>query len=240
MKKYLIAIALFCLPTVLCRYLLKMFMVKSHMISKGAKVGFSFVVCDKLQLGSDTKIGFLNYINIKELELRRKARIRHFNILKGPIYVFFDELAWIHSQNKISGPILNFERKQKFSLGKGAQVMVKCLFDVTGSIQIGDNTTLAGAEIQMWTHAFYVGKQKQARLDGGITIGDNCYIGARVVICSGVSIVDSTCIGANSTVSKSIQVPGLYVNQPLRYIEFDADKAISNLTKEIFPGVFEK
>ena len=111
MKKYLIAIALFCLPTVLCRYLLKMFMVKSQMISKGAKVGFSFVVCDKLQLGSDTKIGFLNYINIKELELRRKARIRHFNILKGPIYVFFDDLAWIHSQNKISGPILNFERK---------------------------------------------------------------------------------------------------------------------------------
>ena len=240
MKKYLIGILCFILPTILCRYLLLLFRVKTHVIGKGGRIGFSLLVCDNMKLGEETKIGHLNLVHIKSLELKERAKIHHLNLLKGPISVYFDEDAWIHSQNKISGPQLDFKREQNFCLGARSIVMMKCLFDVTASIEIGENTTIAGAGVQMWTHAFYVGREKRARVDGGIRIGNDCYIGAYAVICSGCSITDSTSIGANATVSKSITVPGLYVSQPLRYIEFDADKSIANLTKELSPGIYEK
>ena len=240
MKKNLIAIACFILPTFICRYLLWMFRIKTHVIGKGTRIGFSFVLCDEMKLGTNVKIGHLNFIHIKRLDLGKSTKILHLNVIKGPISVCFVDGAWIHSQNKISGPVLDFEREQAFVLGKDSIVMMKCLFDITSSIKIGKNTTIGGAGVQMWTHAFYVGRKKRARVDGGIRIGDNCYIGAYAVVCSGCSIADSTSIGANATVSKSISVPGLYVSQPLRYIEFDADKSISNLTKEVSPGIFEK
>lgn len=240
MKKYLIAIALFILPTFVCRYLFLIFRLKTHKIAKGCRIGFSVIICDSIKLGQDTKIGHLNFIHIKKLELNDRSKILHLNFLKGPIAVFFDEDSWIHSQNKISGPVLNFAREQKFCLGKKSMVMMKCLFDITDSIEIGENTTIAGSGVQMWTHAFYVGKEKRARVDGGIRIGNNCYIGAYAVVCSGCNITDDTSIGANATVSKSISVPGLYVSQPLRFIKFDADMSIANLKNEIYPGIFER
>lgn len=240
MKKILIAIALFVLPTIICRYLLLIFRIKTHGIAKGCRIGFSIVICDIMKLGPNTKIGHLNFVHIKKLELNDRSKILHLNFIKGPISVFFDEDSWIHSQNKISGPVLNFAREQKFCLGKKSTVMMKCLFDITHSIEIGDDTTIAGAGVQMWTHAFYVGREKHARVDGGIRIGNSCYIGANAVVCSGCSITDFTTIGANATVSKSISVPGLYVSQPLRFIEFDADMSIANLRNEIYPGIFQK
>lgn len=240
MKKYLIAIVLFILPTFVCRYLFLIFRLKTHRIAKGCRIGFSMVICDSLQLGQNTRIGHLNFIKIKKIELNERSKILHLNVLKGPISVCFDEDSWIHSQNKISGPVLSFVREQKFCLGKKSMVMMKCLFDITDSIEIGENTTIAGAGVQMWTHAFYVGKENRVRVDGGIRIGNNCYIGAYAVVCSGCTITDCVSIGANATVSKSITVPGLYVSQPLRFIEFDADKSIANLKNEIYPGIFER
>lgn len=240
MKKYLIAIVLFILPASVCRYLLLIFRIKTHRIAKGCRIGFSVIICDSIKLGQDTKIGHLNFVHIKRLELNDRSKILHLNFLKGPITVLFDEDSWIHSQNKISGPVHNFVREQKFCLGKKSMVMMKCLFDITDSIEIGDNTTIAGAGVQMWTHAFYVGREKRVRVDGGIRIGNNCYIGAYAVVCSGCTITDYTTIGANATVSKSISVPGLYVSQPLRFIEYDADMSIANLKNEIYPGIFER
>lgn len=240
MKKYLIAFACFILPTVICRYLLLLFRVKTHFIGKGSRIGFSILVCDEMNLGACVRIGHFNLISIKRLILNKNTKILHLNVLKGPISVNLDDGAWIHSQNKISGPFLDFEREQMLTLGKDSLIMMKCLFDLTCSIRIGKNTTIAGAGVQMWTHAFYVGRKKRVRLDGGIQIGDNCYIGAYAVVCSGCSITDSTTIGANATVSKNITVPGLYVSQPLRYIEFDADKTISKLTNEVSSGIYEK
>lgn len=51
------------------------------------------------------------------------------------------------------------------------------------------------------------------------------------MICAGVNICSDVALGANTTVSKNIETPGLYVSQPLRFIEFNGDKAIDNLTK---------
>jgi len=74
-----------------------------------------------------------------------------------------------------------------------------------------------------------MGKNRNVRIDGAVEIGERCDIGARSVICSGVKLADAIVIGANTTVSKSLTQSGLYVNQAIRYIPFDADESIQKL-----------
>lgn len=74
----------------------------------------------------------------------------------------------------------------------------------------------------------------------GVTIGDNCVVGVGVVICAGVKIADNVAVGANATVSKDLTKAGLYVSQPLRYIEYDAEKKIESLGEPTEDGVYRK
>ena len=52
-----------------------------------------------------------------------------------------------------------------------------------------------------------MGKNRNVRIDRVVEIGERCYIGTRSVICSGV-IADAIVIGANTTVSKSLNNRG--------------------------------
>jgi acetyltransferase-like isoleucine patch superfamily enzyme len=62
-----------------------------------------------------------------------------------------------------------------------------------------------------------------------VVIGNNCHIATKVVLL-GCKISDGITIGANSCVSKDLEKSGLYVNQPLRYIEsYDPDEKMNAL-----------
>ena len=114
---------------------------------------------------------------------------------------------------------------------KYASIQVAHLFDVTDNIKIGDNTLFAGVGTQVWTHSFYLedsGKGRH-RIDGSVSIGNNVNISSRCIICCGVKIADSIIIGANSCISKDLKSKGLYVNQELRFIEFDPAEKMSSM-----------
>lgn len=194
------------------------------------KVGFSLILADEIMLEDGAKIGHLNCIICRKLVMKKNASIGKLNFIKGNIDLVMEERADINMQNKITS-ILRNELKRgrsELHLKYHAKIGVGHMIDMTDSITIGENSMIAGAGSQLWTHGFYFSKEgdKVSRIDGEITIGNNCYIGARCVICAGVSIPAATTIGANSCVSKSLEKSGLYVSQSLRYIEFDPDVAI--------------
>lgn len=72
-------------------------------------------------------------------------------------------------------------------------------------ITIGENTTIAG-DVEFVTHDNSISKviPNTTDLFGKITIGKNCFIGARSVILYGVTITDHVIVAAGSVVSKSI------------------------------------
>jgi acetyltransferase-like isoleucine patch superfamily enzyme len=101
------------------------------------------------------------------------------------------------------------------------------------NVSIGDYSIFAGADTQVWTHG-YVHEKVGAgrfRVDGEIIIGNNVYIGLRCVFNPGVKIADGVTIGSNSTISKSITKPDLYVSQPLRYVDYNHDAIRNRLNK---------
>lgn len=87
-------------------------------------------------------------------------------------------------------------------------------------ITIGENTTLAGG-VELVTHDNSISKVLPNTTDlyGRITIGRNCFIGARAIVLYGVTIADDVIVAAGSVVTKSIHESRIIVaGNPARKI----------------------
>lgn len=230
-KKIVSLFCLFFLPAYVARLIVNLF--RGYNIEKGSKIGFSLMLCDELYLSSTSSIGHFNFISIRKLKMMERNKIRHLNFIKGAIDLKMDKGAWINSQNKITGP-MEYYKIPLFWMQNNSVIIMKHLFDVTDNITLGEGCLFAGAYTQVWTHAFHLGSERNVRVDGAIKIGKKCYIGANSVLCSGVSLADNVVVGANTTVSKSLSEAGLYVSQPVRFISYNADEAISKLGTPVY------
>jgi len=194
-----------------------------HKIHRKSKIGFSFIwIKDKLILEESTTIGNFNLININSLVIGKSGYLGNFNRIIGPIDVILKDTAAIGNKNNIyRAPIGITYGTSVLELGILSKITGNHRVDSTRSIIIGDYSTIAGHDSQIWTHAYYHDKigSGRFRVDGEIKIGNNVYIGSRCIINGGISITDTVVVGSNSNVSKSLLNPGTYVNQPLRFIE---------------------
>lgn len=229
LRKVIRGCLLFLIPSFLITFFLKLFNIIAWR-DEGVKIGFSFVCVEHLYLSSGCRIGHFNFIFLPVLSMQEGSCIQHFNFIKGNFTVLLRESSLIRIKNKISGPMQGWS-KIKFILGKKSSIQVGHIFDVTANIIIGEQTLFAGVGTQVWTHSFYLEKQGNGchRIDGDIIIGNKVNVSSRCIICCGISIKDNIMIGANTCISKSLDMSGLYVNQSLRFIEFDPDKKMSSM-----------
>lgn len=87
-------------------------------------------------------------------------------------------------------------------------------------IQIGCNSTIGG-NVEFVTHDNSISKVLPDTTDlfGKITVGNNCFIGARSVIMYGVTIADNVIVAAGSVVTKSVTQSNVIVGgNPARVI----------------------
>ena len=83
-------------------------------------------------------------------------------------------------------------------------------------ISIGDHTIIASDvmfinhDMSVTSAARFLGKG-EVILIGEITIGSNCFIGARAILLPGITICDGAIVGAGSIVRNDILEPGIYV-----------------------------
>lgn len=184
---------------------------------------------------------------MNSIQLKENAAIRNFNFFKGPFKIDLSEETNIGKQNTF----LRGNHKVSFgnsilSVGKGTRITSANHFDLTKSITFGEFSQVAGINTQFWTHGYLhadEGKER-IRIDGEINIGNNVYIGSRCLINPGVTVANAINIGGNSVVSKDLLKSGMYVNQKLRYLENNIEKARSkfNRVKEenLIDEVYEK
>ena len=198
----------------------------SNLLTRKYKIGFSIVLADELILEDGVSIGHFNFINVHKLVMRKGSIIGKMNRIKGNIDVELEEKAFFDHKIIASGPKQVPKGKKRSLLHLGKRTHIVCgLLNLSDSIYIDDYSTIAGSGSEFWTHSFYIGKEL-SRVDGGIYIGKNCYIGSRCIFMPGIKVADNITIGAGSCVSKSLKEKGTYVNQALRYIPISADEAI--------------
>lgn len=230
MKKTITALILFLLPSFLAKRIVRLWGYRIH-----GRVGFSFLFCDRCEIGPGAAIRSGCLIKVPCLKLEKGAKIRSFTVVKGGFSLSMHEDAVIKGFSKITNsPMLQY-RDIRLEMGKMSILGLSSLVDMTGNVTIGDYTVFAGARSEIWTHSYYHSKDvpKRFRIDGDVVVGNNIYIGSRCILTAGITIADNISVGAGSVISKSLEKPGLYVNQPLRFLEFDPDEKIVDSCERI-------
>lgn len=230
MKKLLTAFFAL-LPSKLANLFLKML---GHKISWSAKIGLSFVYVNSLTLEKNSRIGHFNFIKVDGATLCEKAVIMNLNYFKGPIRIFLGEKSIIGRLNKFTrayNPVTYDESCLRLESGTG--ITYGNFFDLTCSVTFGSNSQIAGKGSQFWTHGYIhaIEGEERVRIDGEIIIGNNVYIGTRCLFNPGVSISDGINIGGNSVISKNLTKSGMYVNQPLRFVESNIENVRNKYVK---------
>jgi acetyltransferase-like isoleucine patch superfamily enzyme len=181
-----------------------------------------------------SRIGAFNLIKIRRLVMRHASYLGAANILKGRFSCCLARNAAIGNRNFVGlGNLLSAHPPVLLKLGTWAKITASHYVNVEESIKIGEYSTIAGAGSQLWTHG-YVHMSSgldRAEVRGRITIGSNVYIGAHSCIGPGITIVDRVAVGAHSSVATSLERPGVYVSQPLRYVPSSGEERIAKLEK---------
>ena len=119
----------------------------------------------------------------------------------------------------------DYLRKAGVVVGEGTHIDAdSCLIDLTrpSLISIGDNCYMNKNFTLMthdWvTHVFINSGREFVNSSGKVTIGNNVGFGQNVMVLKGVSIGDNCFIGANSLVTKSIPSNSIAVGSPARVI----------------------
>lgn len=89
-------------------------------------------------------------------------------------------------------------------IGKNCLICTPIIGADSWLINIGDNTVVS-TEVEFVLHDYSISRviPGKSNLYGKITIGNNCFIGARSVIMYGVELADNTIVAAGSVVTNS-------------------------------------
>lgn len=103
-------------------------------------------------------------------------------------------------------------------LGKGTYINVNCNFIDDGEIFVGEKV-MFGPAVTIATVGHPVKPDmRQYMYADPVHIGNNCWIGANVVICPGVTIGENTVIGAGSVVTQDIPANVVAVGNPCKVL----------------------
>ena len=166
----------------------------------------------------------------KRVKLKVKSNIRMGNTISLGDFVEIDALSkngvelgnnvsiGKYSAIKCTGTIKNIGKGIK--IGNNFGCGDYCFFGAAGGIQIG-NDVIMGQNVRFHSENHYFNDidipiRSQGVYHQGIKIGNNCWIGAGVVILDGVQIGDGCVIGANTLVNKDIPPYSIAVGNPVK------------------------
>lgn len=184
------------------------------------------------------------------LSIRARFRVRKNAIFKGDKHIIGPKANIILTDgaNKSNITIgsdcwiygkIAVQSNGKVTLGKHAQIGENSYILCVNLVEIGAYTAIApnvticdnnnhpvnpqlrktmritppGHDLKMWKHS----------LNAPILIGENCWIGANVRICKGVTIGDNSIVAANAVVTKDIPKNCIAAGNPARIVKENID-----------------
>lgn len=126
-------------------------------------------------------------------------------------------------------PNVSLRNGERIVVGKGCHIGERSYIwagDYTGRIVIGDNVSL-GPEVFLTAadYQFQAGRpfREQPKSERDIVIGNDVWLGTRVIVTAGVTIGNGCIVGAGSVVTKDIPDNSIAVGVPARVISSRRD-----------------
>jgi acetyltransferase-like isoleucine patch superfamily enzyme len=112
-----------------------------------------------------------------------------------------------------------------------------------GGIRVGDNVLFGPAVLVLAVNHAFDDPERPIMDQGitaeGITIDDNCWIGAGAIVLDGVTIGRGACIGAGSVVTTAVPAHALVAGNPARIIRDLRQEPLSRRAAHVFHGGME-
>lgn len=121
-------------------------------------------------------------------------------------------------------PNVSLRNGERIRLGRGCHIGERCFLwagDTTGRIDMGDHVSLApGVFITASDYQFVAGLpfREQPKRELDISIGNDVWLGAGVVVTAGVSIGDGCIVGAGAVVTRDLPAGSIAAGVPARVI----------------------
>jgi maltose O-acetyltransferase len=132
--------------------------------------------------------------------------------------------AWIE-------PPFYFYYGTNIEIGENSYINFNCNFIDAAKIIIGKNV-MFGADVTIDTVDHPINSNYRVYMHSdSVKIEDNCWIGANVMICHGVTIGENSVIGEGSVVTKDIQANSVAVGNPCKVVRSINENDINIITK---------
>ncbi|GEN79713.1 hypothetical protein N867_16365 [Actinotalea fermentans ATCC 43279 = JCM 9966 = DSM 3133] len=123
-------------------------------------------------------------------------------------------------------PTASLRNGERITLGRGVHVGERCSLwagDTSGRIRIGDDVLLA-PEVFLTASNYGTAAGRlmaeQPRREADVVIGNDVWLGARVVVLPGVRVGDGAVVGAGSVVTKDVPPNAIAVGVPARVVSW--------------------
>jgi acetyltransferase-like isoleucine patch superfamily enzyme len=221
------------LPSVLKKLIYRL---KGYQIGKNVSLSPGAVIIGKkVTILDGTKIGFFTIIRGKEIHIGRYVKIGSMSVIDTE-KIFIDEDARINEQVYIGGMKTP---QSSFHLGKRTIIMQMSYLNPTLPIVIGDDSGIGG-HCLFFTHGSW-----NSQLEGfpikfaPITLGKKVWLPWRVFVMPGVTLGDECVIGANSLITSDIPANSLAAGNPAKVIRENFPKRPDDTAKEtMITGMF--
>ncbi|HEY9644104.1 MAG TPA: DapH/DapD/GlmU-related protein [Coleofasciculaceae cyanobacterium] len=152
------------------------------------------------KIGKNVSIG-LSYIDGQHISIGDNVTIGHFNIIATFRYLEIGSSSLIKNFNHFSGRCDHPKWPGYMKIGEKVNIMSRHFIDSHGEVVIGDRTTLAGRDTQIWSHSLTYQTEEPMLSPMSIKVGKEVYIGARSTLI-GCQIPDQAVVGAGSIITK--------------------------------------
>jgi acetyltransferase-like isoleucine patch superfamily enzyme len=185
-------------------------------IGKGVSIGLgSIIVSPEIEIGDDSSIGPLTFINVRKFTVGQRVKIGSLNVIKTG-RVAIDDDTKIAEQVIIGGMETPHS---SITIGKRCEIFQFAFLNPAYPITIEDEVGIGGSSY-IFTHGIWQPVIEGFPMQHGpVTLRKGVWLPWRVFILPNVEIGEYATIGAASVVTKNIPPRSLAVGSPAKVIK---------------------